>query len=43
MIRENLGKNFVGFLDAYIEANCAKKSQAKATSLPATLMPATKD
>lgn len=32
MIRENLGKNFIGFVDAYIEANCVKKSQVKVTS-----------
>jgi queuine/archaeosine tRNA-ribosyltransferase len=43
MIREHLGKNFIGFLDAYIEANCEKKSQAKATLRPATLGPAAND
>jgi queuine/archaeosine tRNA-ribosyltransferase len=43
MIREHLGKNFLGFVDAYIEANCVKKSQAKASSLQATLLPAAND
>ena len=43
MIRDHLGKNFLGFVDAYIEANCVKKSQAKASSLQATLVPAAND
>jgi tRNA-guanine family transglycosylase len=32
MIRENLGKNFLGFVDSYIEANCVKKTHLKVTS-----------